>query len=106
MIRTFSTTSFRSARPGRFVMSEHSFYLFEHSLMQRQVIPHEKVSFIVWHMKQQELDGLQLAALSDAQVNNMREREKIVGYDGQQRIACGTSYRFSVNILRTIDIKE
>ena len=102
------------------------------ALMQKTVIPvqrrrlprtlqkHEKLkeykkkqalgSLIVWHMEEQGLDGRQLGNLSNAEKIELREREKIMFQqiiNGGQKLICGTNYRFfSVNILKTVYIKE
>eukprot|EP01084_Bolivina_argentea_P293505 504805_1 len=67
-------------------------------------------SLIVWSLEEQGLDGRQLENKSTTNIIDMREREKIMFQqiiNNGQKLVCGTNYRFfSVNILKTIYIKE
>eukprot|EP01084_Bolivina_argentea_P293504 504803_1 len=67
-------------------------------------------SLIVWNLDEKGLDGRQLENKSTKNIIDMREREKIMFQqiiNNGQKLVCGTNYRFfSVNILKTIYIKE
>eukprot|EP01084_Bolivina_argentea_P063066 115212_1 len=65
---------------------------------------------IVWHLEKQGLDDKQIGDLSENDIIDLRERERIIFQqiinDGQKLI-CGTQLRFfSVDILKTVYIPE